>query len=846
MGRVGAGPRGGVVVSGSGMVQIEFEAGYISIPDRGRRAIPRLAWFADLQDLDRPTANHRAIYFAQALQGEFESIRLQTVAQLESQIQSLDAVIVSDCLDQKIMELTNLAWLHKVPIFLDLSHDLLRPDHPRNEDGLNLLRFIGVVPRLAGVVVPNAQMSERMQRYSQDCGIDVALHMVPDVAETWESHKTVAFGALGDDATCARLPAAPVRSPLSLKQVLWFGDCGSESNTSGMFALKPHLRALSEVHQEIPLELVVVSNSEAVYKALVHQCGFPSRYVRWSTQAIYTALAAADVALLPTGSEPLNSLESSKRVTQALAANVPVITQKSPSLVEFENALFQGRITDALRLTLGPTREIEVSSRLLEAHRVLTRYSAKRLADMWAALLNNAISRDSVSRRRENGLPTLIVISAVDDPLTVKSVLLAANRIRGLDYDILISTEILEAGDRDIRSALRKGRVTPRFYSGNITNVRNRLAGYSALVVGQSSFEAGRELSDAADHLGIPVLTMNDAASGSLDALAIRAARLPAVQGSSSPGPYPERLNADGSVDWAFIVDSKGPGWILDAICREIGSRQPRTWKVVYHPDVAPSAKNIFFSHYALFDRHYVDEYREKLSGANVFVWYTHPRQETPVSIARLLTTFERTTKVIFASESNRQLWIERGLSEDKAVVVLGGADPKLFKYHERGRGKVGLSSSFYERKNPDVLLEIVKTMPHREFELIGKNWERYANFEELKSLSNFEYNTVPYSEYPGRYANFDVFLSMSTLEGGPIPLIEAMMSNAVPVASRTGFAPDLISHGENGFLFDLTASASEISSLIDTAFELPVDVRETVLRYDWDNFSAAIGKLGQ
>jgi glycosyltransferase involved in cell wall biosynthesis len=70
------------------------------------------------------------------------------------------------------------------------------------------------------------------------------------------------------------------------------------------------------------------------------------------------------------------------------------------------------------------------------------------------------------------------------------------------------------------------------------------------------------------------------------------------------------------------------------------------------------------------------------------------------------------------------------------------------------------------------------------------------------------------------------------------------MMSNAVPVASRTGFAPDLIRHGKNGFLFDLDASAKEIAGMIEAAFDLPTDVRETVERYDWDAFSAAIVRL--
>jgi glycosyltransferase involved in cell wall biosynthesis len=84
----------------------------------------------------------------------------------------------------------------------------------------------------------------------------------------------------------------------------------------------------------------------------------------------------------------------------------------------------------------------------------------------------------------------------------------------------------------------------------------------------------------------------------------------------------------------------------------------------------------------------------------------------------------------------------------------------------------------------------------------------------------------------------------MSNLEGGPIPLIEAMMSNAIPVASRTGFAPDLIRHGENGFIFDLNASAEEISQLIEAAFALPGDVRSTVERYDWQSFSSSVVKL--
>jgi glycosyltransferase involved in cell wall biosynthesis len=312
------------------------------------------------------------------------------------------------------------------------------------------------------------------------------------------------------------------------------------------------------------------------------------------------------------------------------------------------------------------------------------------------------------------------------------------------------------------------------------------------------------------------------------------------------PGPNPETTDLDVISAWVLVVHENNRGWILDAICREIGSRQPDTWRVVYNPPKLPPARNYFFSHYSI----YLTQLRKNpvdLAESGTFVWYTHPPLDEPsLNIERQVTEFNSATRVIFTCRAHMDLWIGRGLAHEKACVVLGGADPNLFQSHSRDGGIVGLSSSFYERKNPDRLLEIVRLMPHRQFRLIGRNWEKYAKFEQLMQAPNFSYATIPYSDYPAEYATFDVFLSVSNREGGPIPLLEAMMCNAVPVASRTGFAPDLIRHGENGFLFDIEASAETIAFLIDRAFELDAHIRETVLCYSWDNFSRQIASLGR
>ena len=192
----------------------------------------------------------------------------------------------------------------------------------------------------------------------------------------------------------------------------------------------------------------------------------------------------------------------------------------------------------------------------------------------------------------------------------------------------------------------------------------------------------------------------------------------------------------------------------------------------------------------------------------------------------------------------NRKLWLDRGLDPERCTVVLGGADKNLCRGHHRGSGVVGLSSSFYERKNPELIRQIVQLLPHRNFVLVGKGWENYGLFEELLLANNFNYVTSSYDEYPKVYDNFDVFFSPSQLEGGHIPLVEAMKSNAVPVASYTGFAPDLYRHGENGFLFDVDASATRVAELIESAFTLEADVRESVMFCDWDVFAGRVVAL--
>lgn len=291
---------------------------------------------------------------------------------------------------------------------------------------------------------------------------------------------------------------------------------------------------------------------------------------------------------------------------------------------------------------------------------------------------------------------------------------------------------------------------------------------------------------------------------------------------------------------------ASAPGWILAAMCKEIANRLPgRSTSLVALGEPLPDASCYFFSHYMYFAKA-LGESAIRLNRSTVLVFATHLEPEkhrlTTRQLARLT---RRCDAVICMNAALRQELHNAGANLDKLHVVVGAADAQVYRPHDRdANGYVGLCSAYYARKSPELVAAIVQNLPHRKFVLLGRSWHSFEGYAALCALPNFEYVETGYENYAAWYSKMSVFVSVSRLEGGPIPLIEAMMSNAVPVASRTGFAPDLVCHGHNGYLFDPDASVAEICGLIENAFNLKADVASTVRHCDWQEFVARIERL--
>jgi glycosyltransferase involved in cell wall biosynthesis len=290
-------------------------------------------------------------------------------------------------------------------------------------------------------------------------------------------------------------------------------------------------------------------------------------------------------------------------------------------------------------------------------------------------------------------------------------------------------------------------------------------------------------------------------------------------------------------------VPPQNSGWILLGIAKEIKSRLlEKKCKIVQLGDELPNAEIFFFMHYMFFYSYLLNNCLIK---KKIILYVTHFESEKhKVPDFLILKLLNKASGLVCMNSSLETYLAARGVNPMKTTTIIGGADHKRFKYVQSAKKDfIGLSSAFYDRKSPDKIYRVIKNMPTYNFLLLGKKWENYHRFNELLSLDNFTYLDIDYEDYPKYYSKMKVFLSLSILEGGPIPLIEAMFCNAFPVVTDTGFARDVICHGENGFIIPIDSDHFTVQRYIEKAFSKNYFVCETVNNFSWNKFCSKIIK---
>jgi len=151
-------------------------------------------------------------------------------------------------------------------------------------------------------------------------------------------------------------------------------------------------------------------------------------------------------------------------------------------------------------------------------------------------------------------------------------------------------------------------------------------------------------------------------------------------------------------------------------------------------------------------------------------------------------------TNIFYPPEDRAAAWAERGLKGKYGIGVFGRIRP------QKG------TEEFV-----NAMIRVLPARPEWSVVLVGQTTKEHLSFERqlrarirkagLEDRFHFTGFLKDSHDIPGWYRSLSVVVCPSRVEGYGLPCLEAMASGCPVVATRTGYWPELITEGEDGYL---------------------------------------------
>ena len=175
-------------------------------------------------------------------------------------------------------------------------------------------------------------------------------------------------------------------APADVRTILWFGNHGAKYGSFGMESILEVAPAIEELSHELPLRLVVVSNSQSKYERYIQPLPFETSYLRWHPRAIYRYIRASDVTIIPNSQSAYSICKSANRAVLSLSQGTPVVASRTPALALFEGCVALDDWELGLRQYLLQTQIAE--QHIAQAKQAIAQnLSGEKIAQQWIDLL---------------------------------------------------------------------------------------------------------------------------------------------------------------------------------------------------------------------------------------------------------------------------------------------------------------------------------------------------------------------------------------------------------------------------------------------------------------------------
>ena len=231
---------------------------------------------------------------------------------------------------------------------------------------------------------------------------------------------------------------------------------------------------------------------------------------------------------------------------------------------------------------------------------------------------------------------------------------------------------------------------------------------------------------------------------------------------------------------------------------------------------------------------------------------------KTPEQEKEDIETLNKIDHVISISETSASLLKTKGLKNFSSSVIYNGVEERspqrgkvadnnlleITKLQKQGFFIAGIVGTLDERKNQQLVLEAIKTLPKDikiKFFFIGEGEvEKMCNFANSYNIEN-QVTFLGYKKDSRAFIDqFDLLICSSKSEGGPpIVIMEAFSSDTLVLASNTREHKEAIMEGMTGFLFE-SDDISDLKEKIIKIYQMENSnkITSTAYKFYEDNFS--------
>ena len=247
-----------------------------------------------------------------------------------------------------------------------------------------------------------------------------------------------------------------------------------------------------------------------------------------------------------------------------------------------------------------------------------------------------------------------------------------------------------------------------------------------------------------------------------------------------------------------------------------------------------------------------------------------HPKESSLNK--RILGVLNNVQKVIANSEFTKQLALEKGILEEKLVVINPGVD-RVKELNKKSLEKVEsllkiksprliTVSRFDKRKNHEKILMALRNLKQKYPDIVyicigygdeESNLKKLVNELELDTQVMF-FKDISIDLKNALIAKSDIFVMPSiihkkSVEGFGIVYIEAGQYGVPSIGGKDGGASDAINHNKTGLICDgndLNEIYSSLDSLIESKkyIELGKNAKEYVSKFQWKNIIEEYKKI--